>query len=148
MVIRTAIRSDAEILLELRCALWPDSSVQQHQLEMERYFAEEPKGPKTVLLAEDDQGSVVGFAELSIRPFAEGCQTDRVAYLEGWFVQPEARRGGVGRTLLKAVEDWGRSQGCSELASDADVDNALSAIVHRSLGFTDVGLIRCFRKDL
>jgi aminoglycoside 6'-N-acetyltransferase I len=148
MVVRTAVRSDADILLELRCALWPDSSVPQHQLEMERYFAEDPNGPKTILLAEDDRGSVVGFAELSIRAFAEGCETDRVAYLEGWFVQPGVRRRGVGRTLLKAVEDWGRSLGCSELASDADVDNALSAIVHRSLGFADVGLVRCFSKDL
>jgi uncharacterized protein (TIGR02246 family) len=49
-----------------------------------------------VLLAEDAAG-ILGFAEVSIRPYAEGCSTDRVGYLEGWFVRPEARRRGVGR---------------------------------------------------
>ena len=90
----------------------------------------------------------VGFAELSIRAYAEGCRSDRVAYLEGWFVGPEARGRGVGRTLIAAAENWGRSQRCSEFASDAQPDNDVSAAAHRALGFTEVGLIRCFRKDL
>lgn len=45
-------------------------------------------------------------------------------------------------------EDWGRSQGLSELCSDAEIDNATSAAAHRSLGFTEVARIVCFRKAL
>ena len=71
-----------------------------------------------------------------------------MAYLEGWFVVPKARRSGVGRALIVAAEEWGRSQGCSEFASDAQPDNEVSAAAHRALGFIEVGLVRCFRKDL
>jgi len=66
----------------------------------------------------------------------------------GWFVVPEARHRGVGRKLVAAAEAWARSVGCTEFASDAEADNESSAAAHRALGFEDVGLIRCFRKDL
>ena len=94
------------------------------------------------------EGRLVGFAEVSIRPYAEGCRSSRVAYLEGWFVLADARNLGAGRALIGAAEDWGRAQGCSEFASDADPGNDLSRAAHRAVGFTDVGLVRCFRKDL
>jgi aminoglycoside 6'-N-acetyltransferase I len=71
-----------------------------------------------------------------------------VAYLEGWFVLPEIRKRGVGRALVVAAEEWGRSQGCREFASDADPKNDVSKAAHAALGFVDVGLVRCFRKDL
>jgi aminoglycoside 6'-N-acetyltransferase I len=100
-----------------------------------------------VLLAHDG-AAPAGFAEISIRHYAEGCSTDRVAFLEGWYVVPEARNRGVGRALVAAAEDWGRSQQCTEFASDAEADNSVSAAAHRALGFEEVGLIRCFRKDL
>jgi aminoglycoside 6'-N-acetyltransferase I len=71
-----------------------------------------------------------------------------VAYLAGWFVVPDARSRGVGRALIQAAEDWARSQGCAEFASDAEADNELGATAHPALGFTEVGLVLCFRKDL
>ena len=71
-----------------------------------------------------------------------------MAYLEGWFVVPEARGRGVGRELIAAAEEWGRSQGCCEFASDTQADNEVSTAAHRALGFMEVGLVRCFRKDL
>ena len=74
--------------------------------------------------------------------------TDRVAYLEGWYVVPAARRQGVGAALVRAAEDWARSQGCTEFASDALIDNAVSAAAHRALGFQETVQIRCFRKLL
>lgn len=101
-----------------------------------------------VLVAESAGAALVGFAEVSIRAYAEGCETDRVGYLEGWFVAPEARRHGTGRALVAAAEQWARSQGCAEFASDAEADNEESALAHRALGFDEVGLVRCFRKHL
>src|SRR5437879_4212133 len=113
-----------------------------------RFFGGEAREPLGVLLAEDGTGCSIGLAELSIRADAEGCHSDRVAYLEGWFVVPKARGHGVGRALVAAAEEWGRSQGCCEFASDSRRDNEVSAAAHRALGFIEVGLIRCFRKDL
>ena len=100
------------------------------------------------MLIAEHEGHVVGFAELSLRAYAEGCDSSPVAYLEGWFVSPESRRSGVGRALLAAAEAWGRGHGCREFASDTEIDNDLSADVHRACGFEDAAVIRCFRKSL
>ena len=132
----------------MRRALWPEGEIAEHAKEIEDYFAGRLRMPLEVLLAVDDSGSAVGFAELSIRAYAEDCVTDRVAYLEGWYVAPGARRRGVGRTLVGAAERWARAQGCSEFASDALLENDVSAAAHRALGFEETARIRCFRKPL
>lgn len=148
-VVREAKPDDADAWLQLRGALWPEGSAAEHREEIDRYFAGEfPRDPWAVFLAEDEHGSLVGVAELSLRPYAEGCQSTPVAYLEGWYVQPEARGQGVGLTLIRSAETWARSLGCTELASDTSPDNDFSEAAHRSVGFTDVGLVRCFRKVL
>ena len=148
ITVRNARPNDAASWLRMRLALWPDGTEGEHREEIERFFAGKAREPSAVLLAENVAGDAIGFAELSIRAYAEGCQTDRVAFLEGWYVVPEARGHDVGRALVAAAEDWGRSEGCREFGSDAEADNEESAAAHRALGFTEVGLIRCFRKDL
>ncbi len=148
ITIRPATRRDAAAWLRLRYALWPDASESEHRAEIARFFAGQAREPLAVLLAEDGAGAVLGLAELSIRAGAEGCTSDRVAYLEGWFVVPEARRRGVGRALVAAAEQWGRDRGCTEFGSDTQPDNLVSAAAHRALGFSEVGSVRCFRKAL
>ena len=132
----------------MRHALWPEEGTSYHETEVQKYFAGRLRMPLEVLLAANDSGAVLGFVELSIRSYAEGCETDRIAYLEGWYVVPEARRQGVGRALVQAAERWAVAQGCVEFGSDALLDNVVSAEAHRALGFTEVERIRCFRKLL
>jgi aminoglycoside 6'-N-acetyltransferase I len=122
----------------MRQALWP-SDPGEHAGEIAAFFAGDRRNPAEVLLAFDDDGEAIGFAEISIRPYA---------FLEGWFVEEEHRRRDVGAALVAAVERWGRNQGCTELASDTGIDNLDSAAAHRAVGFTEVGQIRCFRKSL
>lgn len=149
VTVRPAETTDAATWLEMRCALWPEGSEAEHRDEIDCYLKGQPlREPWVVLVAADCNGRLLGFTELSIRPYAEGCRTNRVAYLEGWYVCPEVRGQGVGKALVSASEDWGRSQGCTEFASDTDPDNEISASAHRALGFTDVGLVRCFMKRL
>jgi aminoglycoside 6'-N-acetyltransferase I len=104
--------------------------------------------PLEVLLAFDSDDVAIGFAELSIRAYAEGCETENVAYLEGWYVKPDWQRRGVGRALVAAAESWARSRGCTEFASDALLDNLASKAAHESLGFVEIEQIRCFMKRL
>ena len=132
----------------MRRALWPDDETDSHASETEAFLAGKLSMPLAVLIAHDAAGTPLGFAELSIRGYAEDCVTDRVAYLEGWYVIPEARRRGVGRALVAAAEQWGRAQGCTEFGSDALIDNESSAAAHRALGFVETVQIRCFRKQL
>jgi aminoglycoside 6'-N-acetyltransferase I len=137
----------------LRLALWPDEDEGTHRSEVERFFGVlRTLGtmPEAVLVAvaPDFHPAVIGFAEVSRRAYAEGCETSPVGFLEGWYVIPERRGQGVGRALLNAAEAWARGLGCQEFASDAVADNAVSAAAHRALGFEEVVVIRCFRKSL
>jgi aminoglycoside 6'-N-acetyltransferase I len=129
----------------MRTALWP-SPARGHGDEIDRYFTGETREPLEVLIAFDDDA--VGVIELSIRPYAEGCETDRVAFVEGWYVDAEVRGTGVGSALIRAAEEWARSQGCTEIASDTEVDNVSSAAAHRAVGFAETAIVRCFRKSL
>lgn len=130
----------------MRHALWPAEST-AHAREIAAFFQGERRHLEEALIAMDDSRAV-GFAELSIRGYAEGCHTDRVAYLEGWYVEELARGRGVGAALVRAAEAWGRVQGCEELASDTELHNDASVAAHRALGFEEVERIVCFRKAL
>ena len=148
MHVRAVTPADRAAWLAMRCALWPDGSAAEHQEEIAAFFTGKARLPLAVLLAFDAAGAAVGFAELSIRSVVDGCDTDRVAYLEGWYVEPAARRRGVGRTLVEAAEDWGRAQGCTEFGSDTQVSNTVSAAAHAALGFAETDQVRCFKKRL
>ena len=146
MVIRPVTKADAAEWARLRSKLWPSDD--GHAGDIQRFFAGGMPTIAHVLLAIDDDGRAIGFAEMSVRPYAEGCYSGRVAFLEGWFVEPVARGRGFGAALVRGVEDWGRAQDCSELGSDTTIDNAASAAAHRALGFDEIERIICFRKAL
>jgi len=152
MVIRPVREDDRESWKRMREALWPSNRTpsraesDEHANAIALYFEGKLQEPAQVLVACDEDGRIVGMVELSIRGYAEGCETDRVAYLEGWYVDPQVRGQGVGAALVQASEAWGRSQGCTELASDTEVDNFESAAAHRAVGFKETGVIRCFKK--
>ena len=147
MTIAPVTPADRHVWLQMRGQLWPGSR-DTHANEIERFFAGQSREPLAVILAKDDCGRPLGFAELSIRPYAEGCTTDHVAFIEGWFVVPEARGKGVGRALIEASGQWARAQGCLELASNTEAGNDASIAAHLAVGFLDEGIVRCFRKPL
>lgn len=146
--VRAAIPKDSPVWLRMRHRFWPEVPAEIHQREIAAFFAGEVAEPEAVFLAFDAAGAAVGFAELSLRQTAEGCSSDRVAYLEAWYVERAARRNGVGRALIWAAESWALSQGCSEFASDTPLDDHEGAHAHRALGFTETAQIRCFHKTL
>ena len=121
---------------ELRRALWPDCPPGRHTLEMDQW----QHSDGVVLLAEDSDGKIVGFAEISVRrDHVEGTSSAPVPYLEGWYVVPGHRRKGVGRALIESAECWALEAGFSELASDAESQNHEAIQAHIELGFHEVG---------
>ena len=87
-----------------------------------------------------------GFAEASIRSdYVNGATSSPVAFLEGIFVEPRARRTGVARRLVEEISAWARDRGLSELASDADLSNTISHAVHSGLGFEETERVVFFR---
>ncbi len=145
LVIRPVERADAAIWERMRNTLWPDESG-SHAADIARFFSPQRNEPLEVLLACSGAGVPLGFVELSIRPHAVGCTSDRVAFVEGWYVEPQHRRRGVGAALMRAAEEWGRVNRCTELGSDTQLWNESSIDAHKALGFEEVERLVAFRK--
>lgn len=133
---------------EMRLALWPWDGVEDHAEEAaELYLAGHPD--RTAFVALDDHGQPVGFAEATLRrDYVEGCESSPVAFLEGIYVRPAARKTGAARSLAEAVAAWGRQMGCTEFASNALLDNTESHAFHAAIGFTETLRVVFFRKEL
>ena len=103
---------------------------------------------ETVLVWAGDDDAPGGFISFSLRPWAEGCESTPVPYIEGWWVEPQLRRQGVGRALMSAVEQWCADRGYSELGSDVELHNEISLRAHEVLVFERTLRLQYFRKRL
>jgi aminoglycoside 6'-N-acetyltransferase I len=146
MDIREATESDLQQWSEMRAALFPKSS-DNHVVELEEYFRGESIDitQAYIVLAEKE---IVGFLELNIRSYAEGSRNPKVPYVEAWYVKPEYQGKGYGSQLMQKAEEWAKVQGFSELASDTDIDNHRSIVMHKHLGFVETDRLICFLKQL
>jgi aminoglycoside 6'-N-acetyltransferase I len=105
--------------------------------------------PGVIFVAHHRDDGVMGLIEVDLRSHADGCDPSHpVGYVEGWYVVPAYRRRKIAARLLVAAEEWARSQGCREMASDAWVDNLTSQHVHEALGFEVVDRCVHYRKAL
>jgi len=150
MAIRPVQPADADEWLRMRMALWPDSTPEEESSEIAHFLALPPRPLLPLLHAafvcpRPDAG-LCGLVEVSIHDTAPGCTTDRIGYLEAWYVDPDWRGQGVGRELAQAAETWAREQGCQEMASDTNPSYPVSPVAHAALGYQEVE--RFFRKDL
>jgi aminoglycoside 6'-N-acetyltransferase I len=149
--IRTARGSDGEQLARMRAVLWPESSAEEHALELVTMLDGRAAStlPTIVFVAEMSGGPLVGFLEAGLRSHADGCDPSHaVGFIEGWYVIESERCRGIGRRLLATAEDWARDRGCVEMASDTWVDNKVSQRVHESMGYLEVDRCVHYRKRL
>ena len=146
MHVRPLKPADRDEWARLRAALWPDCPAENHRQEMADIL-DNPQEEAVFVSPRPDEG-LQGFLEARIRPLAHGCESGPVGYIEGWYVEPGARQQGVGGALVAAAEEWARSKGCQEMGSDTEVENGLSQLVHRHLGYEEVERLVHFRKDL
>jgi aminoglycoside 6'-N-acetyltransferase I len=149
--IRRAKSEDIKELASMCHSLWPQSTVDEHALELAPLLSGNPKGtlPATVFLAETVDGLAAGFIEVSARSHADGCDPSQaVAFIEGWYVKPEFRQRKIAARLLTAAEQWARDLGYKEMASDTWLDNIESQQVHTALGFELVDRCVHYRKIL
>ncbi len=129
----------------MRALLWPDEDAAELEEDLTDPGAD---GTEVAFVAERPEGGLCGFAEASIRKYANSNDESPCAFLEGWWVDEDVRRQGIGRALIDAVEDWARKNGFHELGSDALLDNTLSHTAHRALGFEERERVVYFRKWL
>jgi aminoglycoside 6'-N-acetyltransferase I len=127
--------------LALRMALWGEEEGDPEAV------ADLLAGGGAFLARDGDR--VIGFAEAAIRrDYVNGCDTSPILFLEGLCTAPDYRRRGVARALVATVAEWGRAQGCTEFASDAELDNVQSHAMHHALGFVETERVVYFRQPL
>jgi len=144
--IRPLAESDLAEWLRLRLLLWDESSEDDHKDEMVGIL--ENSDAQFVVVADLGEGRLAGFLEASIRSHVEDCDTDNVGYLEGWYVDEGFRKLGIGRRLVSFAEEWARRKGCTEMASDAEIDNEISLQAHTRLGYEETSRLVHLRKVL
>jgi aminoglycoside 6'-N-acetyltransferase I len=129
----------------LRHALWPDGSASEHAVEI---AAGLPDGSLRGYLALSGEGGAIGFAEISIRRYANGSTQSPVPFLEGIWIAAEHRRHGVGRLLIDRISADCADEGFIELCSDAEINNLASHHAHESWGFAETERVVYFRKPV
>ena len=144
-MIRKVESKDLYTLSELACQLWPDHTVE----EMRSEFADMIAKPDAAFFLAYADETAVGFAQCQLRyDYVEGTDSSPVGYLEGIYVVEVYRKQGVARELLSACETWSKSIGCTEFASDCELENTQSLQFHLNVGFEEVNRIICFTKKL
>ena len=131
--------------LRMRRLLWPELSAHAIEEDTEALL-NDPHTP--VFVAERPDGGLCGFLEAGTRPFADGCDTRPVGYVEAWFVDADQRRKGLGRALVAAAEQWARDEGVREMASDTGIQNETGLMAHQALGYHETERLIHFAKRL
>lgn len=138
---------DRQSWAAMRAALWPDEEADALAHATLMHFSGRPLA-EAVFICEDNSGAMCGFLELGLRPYAEGCASSPVPFIEGWYVAPVARHKGAGRALVSAAESWALLRNFTEIASDTQIDNSQSQGAHAALGYEEVERLVTFRKSL
>ncbi len=132
----------------MRVALWPEAAPATLEAEARAFVKGDAVPAVTAVFLAEERGQVVGFIELLIRPFADGCESSPIPHVEGWYVEPSSRKSGIGRALMERAETWARDRGFTELASDTETHNAGSLAAHERCGFEETERLVKLRKPL
>lgn len=144
-MIRRAGMNEARDLANMAIQMWTD-----HDLEdLTEEFRQLVMNDDAVCFIKFVDDKPIAFAQCQLRhDYVEGTESSPVGYLEGIFVSEGYRKKGYAAELLSECEKWAKEKGCSEFASDCELDNMDSLRFHMALGFEEANRIICFRKDL
>ncbi len=144
MRIRKTSEKDKLQRVALRAQLWPRAELDQLRSEVDKMLEDADWG---IFTAEHER-KMVGLVECSVRDKAPGCHTNKIGYIEGWFIIPRFRNQGVGARLVESGERWAEEKGCVEMACDTTSQYPLSPDAHKALGYQEVKRKFYYRKSL
>ncbi len=139
--VRLATAEDLAAIVALERATdtaphWPEATY-------ETILAEEPGcGSRCVFVvdkSEEPGEALAGFAVGLMYPAPSTGREDVIAELESVAVAASARRAGIGRTLCRAVLDWCRSNGATEVVLEVRAASTGAIALYAGLGFTEAG---------
>jgi GNAT superfamily N-acetyltransferase len=92
-------------------------------------------GPDERVVVADVDGAVCGFASAAVVPFFH--DGSRRLRLTAVAVTPSHRGRGVARSLIAALETWGRERGCSLVEVTSAERRVDAHAAYRALGFEE-----------
>lgn len=152
MDIRKVNESDGVLLQETHLRMYADSPnafgeswAEASGMPMARWrgrAARLSRGDEAVGFLAIEAGRVVGFITGLVGQYRSGSiRSDAhgtVTIARAW-VDPQARRKGVGRALVGAVEVWACDKGARRLEVQVTENNADALAFYETLGFADTG---------
>jgi aminoglycoside 6'-N-acetyltransferase I len=145
MTVRELTSADHAAWCRMRRLLWPDETARGHYAAIDEILdAKDAWG----FVAETPDNEPLGFAEISIRKAANGCESQPVPFLEGIWVEPRSRRQRVGARLMAHIEAFLKARGFRELGSDGLIENRAAHDAHAGWGFSETERVVYFRKLL
>jgi aminoglycoside 6'-N-acetyltransferase I len=144
ITIRPVTQEDKTEWLRMRKGIWPEAPDEYLDYDMDDVLSSDRNAVFFALL----EGSPVGMIEVHLKETAEGCFSSPVGYLEAWFVNDDMRGKGVAGALIDAAENWARTKGCRDMASDTWLENAVSIRAHAKMGYSEVERLVHFIKQL
>lgn len=144
-MIKQATQKEAMSLAKLAIQMWEDNKIEELAEHFEKLAANEEAACFLKYVAD----TAVGFAQCQLRhDYVEGTETSPVGYLEGILVEETYRHKGYAKELLRECEQWAKSKGCSEFASDCELENEESLRFHMAMQFEEANRVICFRKSI
>lgn len=144
-MIKQAVIEEASSAAYLALQLWPENNLETFEADMKNYILSEDA---VIFLAYEGQDAI-GFAQCQLRTdYVEGTDSSPVGYLEGLYVLDTYRFKGIAKLLVAHCEQWAKQLGCTQFASDCELDNTVSIKMHGKLGFVEANRIVCFVKSI
>lgn len=144
-MIYKASKNDVPAISRMAVMMWDSHTAE----DLSEEFYEIISNEESVIFLAELENKIIGFAQCQLRhDYVEGTRSNPVGYLEGIFVMPPYRNRGYAKQLLAKCEEWAKCKGCSEFASDCELENNVSLDFHLKMGFTEASRIICFTKQL
>jgi GNAT superfamily N-acetyltransferase len=86
-----------------------------------------------VLIARADEGQICGWVVVEERVSLECGFRAEITSLVG---EQSSRRNGVGTLLVENAESWARAQGMTKLVIDSNINDNISPVFYKKLGFS------------
>ena len=132
--IEVATASDVERVAELFLADMADLGQTDDRDAMRTVAAEAIGSASAHVLVARQNGQAVGV--LLANDYWSIKFPGRALWIEELYVAPEARRQGLGRTMVEYLLDWALSEGFVGVELEAYRMNTAASILYRSLGFS------------
>ncbi len=144
-MVRKATNSESRVLAEMAIQMWDSHTID----ELETEIIETLNDEQSAFFIKYVNNVPVGFAQCGLRiDYVEGTESSPVGYLEGIFVKEDHRNNGYAKEMLFTCEMWAKNMGCTEFASDCELDNIGSLKFHIAMGFDEANRIICFKKRI